>query len=152
MISPVSISNGIGWSPDARVMYFVDTPTGRIDVFDVDAETGAIANRRPFVTVEPSTGWPDGLAVDAEGFVWLALWEGSAVHRYAPDGRRDRVIPLPVSLVTKPAFAGPELSDLYVTSAWIELDESGRRAEPTAGGLFRIRPGVPGRPAHRFAG
>jgi sugar lactone lactonase YvrE len=152
MLAPVSISNGIDWSPDARLMYYVDTMTGRIDVFDFDLAAGAISNRRPFVSVPESEGWPDGLVVDAEGGVWLALWEGGGVRRYTPDGRLDRRIDLPVSLVTKPAFGGPALQDLYITSAWIELDPAGRAEEPAAGGLFRTRPGVGGTPARRFAG
>ena len=152
MLSPVSISNGITWSPDERLMYYVDTPTGRIDMFDFDADSGAIANRRPFAIVDASDGWPDGLTVDAQGGVWLALWAGGAIRRYAPDGRLDRTIALPVSLATKPAFGGPALEDMYVTSAWIDLDDAGRRAEPSAGGVFRARPGVTGRPSRRFAG
>lgn len=152
MLAPVSISNGIDWSPDARLMYYVDTMTGRVDVFDFHLETGAIGNRRPFVSVPASDGWPDGLVVDAEGAVWLALWEGRGVRRYLPDGRLDRTIDLPVSLVTKPAFGGPELQDLYVTSALIELDPAGRAEEPLAGGVFRARADVRGRPTRRFAG
>lgn len=152
MLSPVSTSNGIDWSPDGRRMYYVDTPTGRVDVFDFDEATGAIANRRPFVEVPNADGRPDGLVVDEVGDVWLALWQGGAVRRYGSDGRLDRAVTLPASLTTKPAFGGPALEDLYVTSAWIGLDAAGRDAEPTAGGLFRLQPGVRGRPARRFAG
>jgi sugar lactone lactonase YvrE len=152
MLSPVSISNGIDWSPDGRLMYYVDTPTSRIDAFDFDEAAGALANRRPFVEVPKADGWPDGLTVDAAGGVWLALWEGGAVRRYTPGGRLDRDVALPASLATKPAFGGPALDELYVTSAWIELDAAGRAAEPRAGGLFRLRPGVTGRRARRFGG
>jgi sugar lactone lactonase YvrE len=152
MLSPVSISNGIDWSPDARLMYYADTPTRRIDVFDFDLATGAIGNRRPFVTIPEAHGHPDGLVADADGALWVAFWGGSAVRRYLPDGRLDRVIELPVSRVTKPAFGGPGLQDLYITSAWIGLDAAARAAETLAGGLFRCRPGVRGRPARRFAG
>jgi len=152
MLSPVSISNGIDWSPDSSLMYYVDTPTRRLDVFDFDVEAGTISGRRAFVVLPGSAGWPDGLTVDADGGVWLALWQGGAVHRYTPDGEIDRVIPVPASLATKPAFGGAGLDDLYVTSAWIELDAAGRRAEPAAGGLFREQPGVRGRAANRFRG
>ncbi len=152
MLAPVSISNGIDWSPDARLMYYADTPTHRVDVFDFDAAAGTLANRRPFITVAEPDGWPDGLVVDAEGGIWLALWGGRGVRRYLPDGRLDRHLSLPVSCVTKPAFGGAALDDLYLTSAWIELDAAARAAEPLAGGLFRGRPGVKGRPARRFAG
>ena len=152
MVGGVSVSNGVDWSPDDRFMYYVDTHTGRIDVFDFDADTGNIANRRPLVNVPHTAGHPDGMIVDAEGFLWLALWAGGAIHRYAPDGRLDRAYPTPMSHPTKCAFGGPDLSDLYVTSASIELKADARAAQPHAGSLYRARPGVKGRPAHRFAG
>jgi sugar lactone lactonase YvrE len=106
MLAGVSISNGIDWSPDGRRMYYVDSPTRRIDVFDFDAGAGAIANRRPFVALPPEAGFPDGLTVDAEGFVWLALWGGAALHRYDPEGARERIVPLPVTHPTSCAFGG----------------------------------------------
>ena len=90
MLTDVTISNGIDWSLDGRRMYYVDSPTRRIDVFDFDPGTGAIANRRTFVQVPAEAGIPDGMTVDADGFVWLALWGGAALHRYAPDGTRER--------------------------------------------------------------
>jgi sugar lactone lactonase YvrE len=152
MLAGVSISNGIDWSPDDRVMYYVDTPTGRVECFDFDADDGAIRNRRAWVDVPTKLGWPDGLIVDADGYVWLALWEGGAVHRYAPDGRLQQVVRFPVTLTTKPAFGGPDLDDMYVTSAWIELDESARAREPLAGAVFRLRSGVRGQRPRRFAG
>ena len=152
VLAGVSISNGIDWSPDDRLMYYVDTPTGRVDCFDFDADDGAIRNRRAWVEVPTKLGWPDGLVVDADGYVWLALWEGGALHRYAPDGRLQQVVRFPVTLTTKPAFGGPDLDDLYVTSAWIELDESARAREPLAGAVFRLRSGVRGQRPRRFAG
>jgi sugar lactone lactonase YvrE len=152
MLAPVTTSNGIDWSADGRLMYYVDTPTHRVDVFDFDADRGEIRNRRAFVTIPESAGRPDGLVVDAEGGIWLALFRGSAVHRYRPDGSLDLVIRFPVSLTTKPAFGGADLGDLFVTTASSALDASQRAAEPQAGGLFRLRPGVRGRPANLFAG
>ncbi|HYN07951.1 MAG TPA: SMP-30/gluconolactonase/LRE family protein [Vicinamibacterales bacterium] len=152
VLTGVSISNGIDWSPDDRLMYYVDTPTGRVDCFDFDADDGAIRNRRAWVDVPTKLGWPDGLVVDADGSVWLALWEGGAVHRYAPDGRLELVVRFPVTLTTKPAFGGPDLDDMYITSAWIELDEHARAREPMAGGLFRIQSGARGPRPRRFAG
>jgi sugar lactone lactonase YvrE len=152
VLAGVTISNGLDWSPDGQRMYYVDTPTGRIDVFDFDEAGGRLANQRPFAAVPHTAGHPDGLIVDAEGGVWLALWAGGALHRYAPDGRLDRVVPLPVTHPTKCAFGGPDRADLYVTSAWIELSPERRAAQPLAGGLFRLRPGVQGQPLHRFAG
>lgn len=151
MLERVSTSNGIDWSPDERLMYYVDTGTRRIDVFDYDAAPGAIANRRTFVAIPETEGKPDGLIVDAEGGVWVALWQGSAVRRYAPDGRLDRQIALPVSCPTKCAFGGDTLDELYITSARTALTTDEQKArEPHAGSLFVVRPGVRGRRAPRF--
>lgn len=152
VLSDISISNGIDWSPDDDHVYYVDTPTGRVDCFDFNAGRGTLHNRRPFVAIPPDAGWPDGLAVDEDGHVWVALWEGGAVHRYRPDGALEAVVRFPVTLTTKPAFGGPDLRDLYVTSAWIELDEDGRAQQPAAGGLFRVRMDVAGQRPRRFAG
>ena len=152
MVDGVAISNGIDWSPDGRTMYYVDTPTHRIDRFAFDTGTGAISDRRPFATIDPADGNPDGLTVDAEGAVWLALWDGWTVRRYLPDGSMDREIRLPVSEVTCPAFGGPDLDELYITSAWELLGETQHAAEPLAGGLFRARPGFRGRLPTAFAG
>ena len=146
----VGISNGIGWSPDDTKMYYIDTPTKRVDVFDYDPESGEIANRRPLVEVADCS--PDGLTIDAEGFIWVAMWEGWSVRRYAPDGRLDRVVELPVSAVTSCAFGGLDLSDLYITTASRDLTSEGHQAQPHAGGLFRCRPGVRGLPAHSYGG
>jgi sugar lactone lactonase YvrE len=151
-IDYVTTSNGIDWSLDGRQMYYVDTGTSRIDVFDFDVEHGVIARQRPLVTIPAEQGKPDGLIVDADGCLWLALWGGGAIHRYTPDGRLDRAIAMPVSHPTKCAFGGPDLADLYVTSAWTALSRDQRAAQPSAGGLFRLRPGVKGRAAHVFAG
>ena len=152
VLSDVSISNGIDWSPDDRFMYYADTPTGRVDCLEFDAATGTIRNRHPFVAIPPDQGWPDGLVVDEAGYVWVALWEGGAVHRYGPDGVLDAIVRFPVTLTTKPAFGGPDLRDLYVTSARIELDEDGRAQQPAAGGLFRVRVDVAGQRPRRFTG
>lgn len=152
MVRDVTVSNGIDWSLDGRLMYYADTATGRVDVFDFDAAAGQIANRRPFVEIPPDAGSPDGLIVDAEGAVWLALWGGGALRRYLSDGQLDRAISLPVTHPTKCAFGGADLGDLYVTSAWIDLPPEARAAQPQAGGVFRLRPGPRGRPPNRFAG
>jgi sugar lactone lactonase YvrE len=152
MLREVTVSNGLDWSGDGRRLYYVDSPTRRIDVFDFDAESGSLSDRRPFVSVPSAAGTPDGLTLDDEGFVWLALWGGGAVHRYSPEGSLDRVVPLPVSHPTSCAFGGDDLRDLYITSAWIALPPAERERQALAGGLFRCRPGVAGRPAHLFAG
>ncbi|MPY64373.1 SMP-30/gluconolactonase/LRE family protein, partial [Streptomyces spongiae] len=95
VLDDVAVSNGIGWSPDGRLMYYIDSPTRRVDVFDV-GEGRQISNRRPLTVIEEGAGFPDGLTVDADGCVWVALWDGGAVRRYTPDGTLDRVVPLPV--------------------------------------------------------
>jgi len=150
MLEEVTISNGLDWSPDGRRMYYVDSPTQRIDVFDFDPQTGAIADRRAFAAIPSEAGMPDGLTVDAEGFVWVALWGGGAVRRYASDGSLERTVRLPVSHPTSCAFGGPALDELYITSAWVALSEAERAEQPHAGGVFRCRPGVAGRPANVF--
>lgn len=152
MLRDVTISNGIDWSDDGRVMYFIDSATQRVDAFDFDPERGAMSRRRPIVTVAPESGMPDGLTIDAEGFLWVALWGGGAVHRYSPGGALDGVIRLPVTHPTKCAFGGPDLTDLFVTTATIALSPDERARQPHAGGLFRARPGIRGRPANVFAG
>lgn len=152
MVEGVSISNGLGWSPDGRTMYYVDTPTLRIDRFDFDPRSGDIEDRREFVTIRHGGGRPDGLTVDSEGAVWVATWPGYAVHRYLPDGTLDAIVPLPVSNVSSCEFGGVDLRDLYITTAWELLSEEEHAAQPLAGSLFRTRVEVPGRPRVPFAG
>jgi sugar lactone lactonase YvrE len=151
VLAPVSISNGIDWSLDGTQMYYVDSTAQRIDVFSFDAAAGTISDRRTFAEIDPVDGAPDGLTVDAEGHVWLALWDGWALRRYRPDGTLERIVDFPVSRVTSCAFGGDDLRDLYVTSATKELSAAELRAQPHAGALFVLRPGVAGRPANRFA-
>lgn len=144
-LAGVTTSNGIDWSGDGRRMYYIDTGEPRIDLFDFDLERGAISNRRPFVEILPADGKPDGLVVDADDHVWVALWRGGQVRRYAPDGTLVLTAPLPTPLTTKPAFGGAGLGDLYVTSAFIQLSDAERARSAAGGGLFRWRPGVHGR-------
>jgi sugar lactone lactonase YvrE len=152
MLPEVSISNGIGWTGDNRRMYFIDSPTQRIDVFDFDVEAGTICNRRPFVSIPPGSGVPDGLTLDADDFVWVALWRGGAVHRYTPDGELDLIVRVPVTHPTSCAFGGPDLRDLYITTASIALSDGERARQGMAGDLFRCRPGPTGRVPYRFKG
>ncbi|MFG3099139.1 SMP-30/gluconolactonase/LRE family protein [Streptomyces sp. NPDC048182] len=147
VLDAVAVSNGIGWSPDGRLMYYVDSPTRRVDVFDHDAE-GRLTGRRPLAAVEEGAGFPDGLTVDADGCVWVALWEGGAVRRYTPAGRLDRTVPLPVRRVTACAFGGPSLTDLYVTTA-----RTGPAApHPLAGSVLVVPDAGTGLPQPAFAG
>jgi sugar lactone lactonase YvrE len=148
----VTTSNGLGWSPDGRVMYYIDTPTQRVDAFDYDEESGEISHRRPLVEIPAEAGSPDGMTVDSEGFLWVALWGGWAVHRYSPDGRLDVSIRLPVSQVSSCTFGGDGLRELYITSAATGLAEDALGAQPHAGSLFRSRLDVAGLPAHAFGG
>ncbi|MET9954887.1 SMP-30/gluconolactonase/LRE family protein [Streptomyces sp. NPDC006339] len=146
LLTGVSVSNGIGWSPDARLAYYIDTPTRRVDTLRV--EDGQVVERRPFATVAPGAGLPDGLAVDAEGCVWVALWDGGRLHRYTPAGALDRTVPLPVRRPTACAFGGPGLRDLYVTTARTGLPDP----EPLAGSLLVLPDMGEGLPATPFAG
>jgi sugar lactone lactonase YvrE len=152
VLPEVSVSNGIGWSPDGRLMYYVDTPTRRVDVFDVDGESGLVARRRPFVDLARASGFPDGLTVDADGCLWVALWDGGAVHRYTPTGVLDRVIGVPATRTTACTFGGNELRDLYVTSATVGLDPAKLAAEPLAGSVFVLPAAGTGQPGHAFTG
>ena len=148
VLKGIGTSNGLDWSLDGETFYYIDTATGRVDAFDFDGERGTLSGRRPFVVVPPDVGLPDGLTVDNEGGLWVAMFGGSAVHRYRSDGTLDAVVRLPVSLVTSCAFGGRGLDELYVTTAAHRLS----RDEPLAGSLFRFRPGVAGRACSGFAG
>ena len=152
VLDDVTISNGIGWSPDARLMYYIDTATHRIDVLDYDVATGRATRRRQLVQLPGEAGLPDGMAVDAEGCLWVAFYDGWAVRRYAPTGEPDLAIDLPVSRVTSCAFGGRDLGDLYITTARAGLADDELREQPLAGGLFVARPGVRGLPATPFGG
>ncbi|MFF7166711.1 SMP-30/gluconolactonase/LRE family protein [Streptomyces sp. NPDC008086] len=147
ILDDVAVSNGTGWSPDGRLMYYVDSPTRRVDVFDF-TDDGRAVNRRPLVGIEDGAGFPDGLTVDAEGCVWVALWEGASVRRYTPAGELDRVVPLPVPRVTACAFAGPDLTDLYITTARVGL-----ASPPALAGSVFVVPGAgKGLPQPAFEG
>ncbi|MER6181001.1 SMP-30/gluconolactonase/LRE family protein [Streptomyces sp. NPDC001652] len=146
VLDDVAVSNGTGWSPDGRRMYYIDSPTRRLDVFDFEA--GRPVNRRPLVEIEEGAGFPDGLTVDAEGCVWVALWDGGAVRRYTPEGTLDRVITLPTPRVTACAFGGADLTDLYITTARVGLEAP----HPVAGSLLVVPGAGKGLPQPLFAG
>ncbi|WP_434589095.1 SMP-30/gluconolactonase/LRE family protein [Streptomyces sp. A5-4] len=147
VLGEVSVSNGTGWSPDGRLMYYVDTPTRRIDVFDVEGERAL--NRRPLVRIEDGAGFPDGLTVDAGGGIWVALWDGAALRRYTSEGVLDRVVELPVRRPTACAFGGAGLRDLYITTARVGLGSS---PPPLSGSLLVLRDAGQGLPGTPFAG
>jgi sugar lactone lactonase YvrE len=149
VLEGVSISNGLAWSLDGTEVYYVDSPTQCVHVYRFDAETGTFHDRRTAVSIDAAVGTPDGITVDSEGGIWVALWDGAAVHRYLPDGRLDHVVEVPATRVTACTFGGPALDELYITTSrgGIPDDE-----QPAAGALFRARPGVRGVPLATFAG
>ncbi|MEU6799558.1 SMP-30/gluconolactonase/LRE family protein [Streptomyces neyagawaensis] len=150
VLDDVAVSNGIGWSPDGQLMYYIDSPTRRIDVFDYVESDGVRlpVDRRPFITVEEDAGFPDGLTVDAEGCVWVALWEGGAVRRYTPSGELDRVVRLPTPRPTACAFGGADLTDLYITTARVGTDTP----HPLSGSLLVVPGAGKGLAQPAFAG
>jgi sugar lactone lactonase YvrE len=151
LVEGLTISNGLGWSPDAGTMYLIDSTTQRIDRFDFDPERGRPSNRRSFVEIDPGDGLPDGLAVDADGGVWVALFGGAEVRRYDAAAALDLRLPLPTSNCTCPAFGGPDLRDLFVTTAKHRLDPAELAEQPLAGALFRARSPQAGLSLNRFA-
>ena len=144
LLTGIGVSNGIGWSPDEQLMYYVDSLAYSLDVFDYDAATGDISGRRALVSIGSGEVMPDGLAVDADGSVWVAVWGGSVVQRYSPAGQLTGEVRLPAVQVTCPAFAGQDLDQLYITTA----------AGPGSlgGALFSCPAGVPGLPVHPYRG
>jgi sugar lactone lactonase YvrE len=147
VVKGVTISNGIGWSPDGTHMYYVDSPTRRVDVFDYDPATSEAFQRRVFADVSGFGGVPDGLTVDADGCVWVVMNGAGRLLRLTPDGQRDAVVEVPVTKPTSLAFGGPGLSDLYVTTAYEGLSDADRATQPLAGRLLRLRPGPVGLPS-----
>jgi L-arabinonolactonase len=147
LFEDVACANSTCFSPDGKQMYFADSPTGTIEVFDYDVAAGAISGRRTFVQTR---GVPDGSCVDAEGFIWNAVWEGYRVERYAPDGRLDRIVEVPVAKPTCCDFGGPDLETLYITTSRLGTDDVTLAREPHSGGLFACRAGIRGLPGKAF--
>lgn len=147
VLTEVTISNGLEWSPDGSRAYYNDTATHRVSVFDYDAQSG-LTNRRTFVEI-PDGGDPDGLTVDSEGGVWTAIFDGGCVHRYRPDGVLDEVVEVPARQVTACTFGGERLDELFITTSREGLQDD---EDPLAGSLFRARPQVTGLPVREFAG
>lgn len=152
MADRIHISNGLGWSPDNRTFYFTDSGKRTIYAYDFDLEAGEIANRRVFAEIAAHDGVPDGLTVDAEGFVWTALWDGWSVQRFAPDGRPERRITLPVPRPTSCTFGGKDMTTLFVTTARIRLSTRQLSDAPLSGSVLAINTEIKGQPDRPFAG
>ncbi len=149
----VQVSNGIVWTSDAKTMYYIDSPTRSVDAFDYDLATGEISNRRSVVEFTESQGYPDGMTIDSEDMIWVAQWAGWGVTRFDPrTGTVLEKIDVAAAQVTACAFGGPDLTDLYITTARRGITGDDLDAQPHAGGLFVAKTGAKGVPSFRFAG
>lgn len=143
LLDGIGISNGMGFTPDRKRMYYTDTSKRAIYVFDYDQNSGIISNQNTFIVVPEGEGAPDGMTVDAEGYLWSARWGGSCLVRYSPDGSEERRIHFPVRKISSVTFGGKDYTDIYVTTA----GGNNRREEgASAGALFRINLGIKGVP------
>jgi len=150
MFDGLTTSNGLGWSPDERTMYLADSRPRIIHAFDFDGDRGTISNGRVLVALAREVGAPDGLTVDADGDLWVAIWGAGRVHRYSPDGELRQVLNVPAAQSTSCAFGGPDLQFLFVTTATENWTEAQRRADPKAGLVYRLETDATGRPAEPF--
>jgi sugar lactone lactonase YvrE len=150
VLDGLTISNGLGWSPDGTTMYLADSGPRTVTAFRFDVGRGTLADGRVLVTVPASTGAPDGLTVDAAGGVWIAIFGGGQVARYAPDGTLRETLLVPATQATSCAFGGPGLRRLYVTTATEDWTDEQRRADPAAGLVYRFATDAVGIPARRF--
>jgi len=150
VVDGLTISNGPAFDDDAGRLYLADTAIGIVDVFEFDPSTGDLGRRRRFLDFSDAGWWPDGLTVDDDGMLWVALGRGAAVHRYDRSGRLDGVVALPTSNPTSVAFGGADGGDLYVTTSWFDVELEARGEQPTAGAIYRCRPGVTGPPTPRY--
>jgi len=153
MVNNITCSNGIVWTADKKTMYYTDTPTGNIDAFDYDEATGNISNRRTVVKVPDGNGAPDGMTIDSEDKLWVALWGGNGVARFDPlTGKMLLKINVPAPHTTSCAFGGKDLKTLYITTAREGLNETQLKEYPLSGGLFTIDLDVKGVPANFYQG
>jgi len=149
---PVMVTNTLSWAPDGKTFYTCDSAEQEILAFDADPATGDLSGRRVFATTSDVGAYPDGSAIDAEGYLWNAQWDGACVARYAPDGRVDRIVEMPVPRPTSVCFGGADMKTLYITSARTGLTEDDLERRPMSGGLFAIDVDVPGVPVPEFGG
>jgi sugar lactone lactonase YvrE len=149
----LGVPNGLRWSPDQTVMYHADSPRHVVYAYDFDPESGNISNKREFIHIPSGDGFPDGLTVDAEGYIWLAHWGGWRITRFDPSGKVAEVYQVPVECPTSCAFGGENLDILYITSAWKGLKtEEQRKAQPLAGDVFCLKTTTKGLPEYKFKG
>lgn len=145
-------SNGPAFSPDGRVAYFTDSYAQEVVRYAIDPSTGAVGPRQPFVRIADADVYPDGMTVDAEGGLWVALWDDWRIMRYSPDGDADREIRLPVPRPTSMAFGGVDYRQLFITTASIGLSDAQLADAPLSGSLFVCEPGVHGLPEPAYLG
>ena len=150
MLDGLTISNGLGWSPDGTTMYLVDTIPGVIHAFAFDAARGTISDGRVLVDVPEDVGAPDGMTVDVDGDLWVAIWAGGSGHRYSPDGELREALDVPAEQTTSCAFGGPGLHRLHVSTATEDWSHDQRQDEPAAGVVYRFETDASGRPAAPF--
>ncbi len=151
LLSGLGVPNGMAFSPDHKTLYFTDSAARRLYLFDYDLSTGNLSNQRTFADIPRQQGVPDGMTIDSEGFIWTAIWFGGRIKRYAPNGTLDREIHFPVRQTSAITFAGPNLSDMYITSAGTHIADSmaplnhDPYAVPRGGQLFKLTlPGITG--------
>lgn len=149
-LAGLTLSNGIEWGRDERSMLYIDSRTQRVDTIEYDPGTGRLGTRTPLIQIEVDDGLPDGMAMDAEGALWVCLWGAGRVQRFRPDGTPDVAVAVPVAQTTSCAFGGADLATLYVTTAREGFTAADAEEQPLAGGIFAVRVEVPGRSTHRF--
>jgi sugar lactone lactonase YvrE len=145
-----TISNGLAFSPDGDRLYYIDTPTQRVDRFHVAAD-GRLTEQATVVTIDPSRGHPDGMCIDAEGCLWVALWDGFAVHRYTPSGELLAIVEVDAPQVSSCTFGGPDLGTLFITTSAENMTGAQRARHEHSGKLFCADVGVKGLPADAYA-
>ena len=150
VVPDLTVSNGIGWSLDKKTMYFIDSPTKRVDSFDFDIESGELGNRRPFLLLSDLDAFPDGLTTDEDGGVWVALFGGGEVRRFDAQGTLTHIVEIPVKQVTSCCFGGADMSELYITTAQNGMDSDSLIRQPLAGSLFRAKTAFKGSKSNRF--
>jgi sugar lactone lactonase YvrE len=151
LLEKVTISNGLAWSPDHKIFYYIDTPTREVKAFDYDLATGQIANPRAAIQLGDTPGWPDGMTSDMDGNLWIAMWGGAQVTRWDPNtGKLLGQIPVPALHTSCPVFGGRDMNELYITTARKNMSEAELKKYPLSGGLFKVETKITGMPTFTF--